>query len=111
MLRGEARAGAGHREHGDRQRRTAAEHKTHLRHLIGDFVHTLAQEVHEHDVDDRAKPGGRRTDAEADDALFGNRRVDDAVAAEFLEQTAVIAIHAARLADVFARDESRGLFE
>ncbi len=53
MLRGEAHARARHRQHRDRQLRRAAEHEAHLRHLVGDLVHALADEVHEHQVDDR----------------------------------------------------------
>ena len=111
VLRGEARAGARHREHRDRQRRAAAEHEAHLRHLVGDFVHALAEEVHEHDVDDRPQTRRGRADAETDDAFLGNRRVDDAVAAELLEQTAVVTVDAAGLADVFTGDECGVLFE
>jgi hypothetical protein len=53
----------------------------------------------------------RCADPETDDALLGNRRVDDAIAAELFVQPAVVAVHAAGLADVFAGNERVVLFE
>ena len=41
-------------------------------------------EVHEHQVDDRAQAGDGGADAEADDRLLADRRVDDAALAELV---------------------------
>ena len=72
-------AAAGRR---DRQRQggAAAEHVLHLRRLVDDLVQRHADEVHEHEVDDRPQAGDGGADAEADDRLLADRRVDDALA-------------------------------
>ena len=110
VLGGEAGAGAGHAEDGDRQRGPPAEHVAHLGELVGDLVHAFAHEVHEHHVDDRAAAGGGGADAEADDALLGNRRIKHPVRAEFLQDAVVVAVHAAGFGDVLAGHEGVRLF-
>ena len=66
-------------------------------------------EVHEHQVDDRAQPGDRGADAEADDRLLADRRVDDPALAELALQAVERVEHAAVRADVLAGDEHVGV--
>ena len=105
MLRGHVHAGARHGDHRDRQLRRAAEHVAHLRHLVGDLVHALAHEIHEHDVDHRPQSGGGGADPEADDAFLRNRRVHHPVGSELVEQAPIGTEYAAGAGHVLAGDE------
>jgi hypothetical protein len=53
---------------------------------VHDLVERQQAEVDRHDLDDRAHAAQRRADAGADEAEFRQRRVADALGAEFLEQ-------------------------
>ena len=111
VLRGQVPAAPGHGYHRDGQLGGAAEHVAHLGHLVGDLVHALAHEVHEHDVDDGSQAGRGRTDAQAHDAFLRDGRVDHALRPELLQEPPVGAEHAPGAADVLAGDEGVVLFE
>jgi hypothetical protein len=80
----------------ERQRRWAAEHdrRTHLAagHVkrlgggIDDLVDRLHGEVEGHELDDRAQAGHSAHRRHAGKAMLGDRRVDHALGAEFLQQ-------------------------
>ena len=50
------------------------------------MVDRLHREVEGHELDDRPQAAHRRTGADAGKAVFGDRRIDHARFAEFLEQ-------------------------
>ena len=80
-----------------------------LRRLIDHLVHRQRDEVAEHDVDHRSHAGHRRADPDAGDARFRNRRIDHALGAELLYQPRQNFERRARLGDIFADDENRGI--
>ena len=51
------------------------------------------------------RPGQRRADADAGEAVLGDRRVDDALGAEFLQQALRDLVGALVLGDLLAHDE------
>jgi hypothetical protein len=55
--------------------------------LVDQLVHDDGQEIAEHDVDDRPQTGHGGADAEAGEAGFRDRRVDDAILAELFDQS------------------------
>ena len=110
MLSGQTGARAGHGEHRHRQGGPPAEHVAHLGQLIGHFVHALAEEVHEHEIDDGPAAGGRGAHAEADDPFLGDGRVVDPVGSELFEQPLVVTVNAACAGDVLTGYEGIGLF-
>ena len=63
------------------------------------------QEVAEHDVDDRPHARHRGADAEAGEAGFRDRRVDDALRAELLDEAREHLERRAGLGDILADDE------
>jgi hypothetical protein len=66
------------------------------------------REIAEHDVDNRPHPGHRRADAKSTEARFGDRRVDDAVFAELVDQAGEYLEGGARFGDIFAhQDDAR----
>ena len=86
VLRGRAPGRAERRPQRQRHLQLPAGHVVRLRRLVRELVHDERQEVAEHDVDDRAQPGHRGTDAEAGDAGLGDRRVEHALRAELLDE-------------------------
>ena len=87
----------------------AAGHVVDLGGLVGHLVHDDAQEVAEHDVDDRPHAGHRGADAEAGEAGFRDRRVDDAVLAELVDQAGQHLERRARLGHVLAHEDDLGI--
>ena len=83
----------------------AAGHVQRLGGGIDDLVDRLHGEVEGHELDDRLQAGHRRTDADAGKAMLGDRRIDDALVAEFLQQTLGDLVGALILRDLFAHDE------
>ena len=63
-----------------------AGHVERLRRRIDDLVDRLHGEVEGHELDDRAQARERGADADAGKAVLGDRRVDHAPVAEFLQQ-------------------------
>ena len=65
----------------------AARHVEGLGRRVDDLVDRLHGEVEGHELDDRAQARERRADADAGETVLGDRRVDDATIAEFLQQS------------------------
>ena len=115
VLRGGAEAGAVHGADHHRGHRLAAEHVLELGGLVEDLVEADPHEVDEHQLGDRAQPGGRGTDGGTDEAALGDRRVQHAVAAELGHQPlgdaeraapgVVLAGRAQAAGDVLAHDD------
>jgi hypothetical protein len=105
MLGGDARRGAvGTAEH-DRAAHLAARHVERLGGRVDDLVDRLHGEVEGHELDDRLQPAERSADAEAGKAVLGDRRVDDALGAELLEQALAHLVGALVLRDFLAHQE------
>ena len=100
--------GADHQRH----MRLAARHEAQLRRVVDDLVHRHGDKVHQHDFGNWPKPGQRRTDAGADNRLFGNRRGPHAVRAIFGRQSVRDLEHPAALlvADIFAQQDHAVIF-
>src|SRR3546814_5640989 len=65
----------------------AARHIIGLRRRVDDVVDRLHREVEGHEFDDRPQPAHRGAGAEARKAIFGDRRINDALRSKFVEQT------------------------
>ncbi len=98
-----AGTGGGHQHHGHRH--LAAGEIGVLGHQVVDGVHADAEEVDEHQLDDR--PHAVRSGAHrgTDEGRFGDRRVADARLAELFIKATGVAEHTAELADVLAHHE------
>ena len=83
----------------------AARHVEHLGGGVDDLVEREQREVPRHELDDRAQADHRRADADAGEAELGDRRVDDAHLAEFLEQALGDLVRALVDADFLAHEE------
>ena len=83
---GVAPADSGGQHHGHLHR--AAGLEVDLRHVVVDLVEADAHEVREHQLGDGSHPFGRSTDGEPDERGLGDRRVDDALRPELLQQPA-----------------------
>jgi hypothetical protein len=64
----------------------AAGHEAQLRRMVDDLVHRHGDEVHQHDLGDRAHAGQRGADRRTDDRLLRDRRRAHACAAELGRQ-------------------------
>ena len=82
MLRGGAEAGAVHGADDHGRDRLAAEHVLELGGLVEDLVEADAHEVDEHQLGHGPQAGGGGTGGGTDEGALGDRRVEDAVAAE-----------------------------
>ena len=98
-------AGALGHAHDERHARLAAEHVVDVRGVVDDLVEGEQREVDRHQLDDRAQPGHRGADADADDRVLGDRRVAHAPLAELLEQAVGDLEGAAEDADVLAHQQ------
>ena len=115
MLRGGAEAGAVHGADHERGHRLAAEHVAELGRLVEDLVEADPHEVDEHQLGDGAKAGRGGTGGGADEGRFGDRRIENALAAEFAHQAfgdaerpapgVVLAGRAEAAGDVLAHDD------
>ena len=76
-----------------------------LRNLADDLIERRVHEAIELDLDDGAEPAEREPDGGPHDAGLGQRRVDDALRTELVEEPVRDAEHAAELADVLAHHE------
>ncbi len=105
MLGGDARGGAvGPAEH-DLAGHLPARHIKRLRRRIDQLVDRLHGEIPGHELDDRFQPGKRGADAEAGKAVLGDRRVDDALGAELLQQPLRDLVGALIFGDLLAHHE------
>src|SRR5262249_3785394 len=64
-----------------------ARHVKRFRSRIDYLVHRLHSEVESHELDDRLEAGKRRANPKPGKAMFSDRRVNDALRAEFLQQS------------------------
>ena len=109
VLGGDAGGGAvGPAEH-DRAAHLPARHIQRLGGGVDDLVDRLHGEVEGHELDDRLQAGHRRTDADAGKAVLGDRRVDHAPRAEFLQQALRHLVGALIFRDLLAHDEDVGV--
>jgi hypothetical protein len=76
-----------------------------LRGLIDDLIQCERQEVAEHHVDDRPEPRHRRADGKTGETRLGDRRVDDTMDAELLDETVQHVERRAGFGDVLAEDD------
>src|SRR4029450_7926648 len=98
MLRAEARAGAVAGAYHQRALELAVRHIAALAELVGNVVEADREEVREHDLGDRLKPGHGRAHGGAEDRLSGDRGVAHAEGAELLVEADGRLEHAASLA-------------
>ncbi|MGY4504782.1 hypothetical protein ACVWYH_008739 [Bradyrhizobium sp. GM24.11] len=87
VLGGNARSRAVRTAEHDRAAHLAAGHVERLGGGVDDLVDRLHGEVEGHELDDRLQPGHRGTNADTGKAVLGDRRVDHAPGAKFLEQS------------------------
>src|SRR5439155_15114545 len=83
----------------------AARHVVRLGGLIDHLIHRQRDEVAEHHVDDRTHARHRGADADAGVARLGDRRVDDPLGAELLDEPREGLERVAGLGHVFADEE------
>ena len=108
MMLGRVNAGAERRAQHHRAREPAARAIAQSRGVIEDLIDRRIDEPHELDLGDRPKALRGEPDAHAGDEPFGERRIDDALLTEPLEQAGRRAEHSAVDADVFAeQDDAR----
>ena len=105
MLGGDAGGRAVRSAEHDRRTHLAAGHIERLGRRIDDLVDRLHGEVEGHELDDRLQAGHRRADADAGEAVLGDRRVDHAARAELLQQPLRDLVGALILGDFLAHDE------
>ena len=89
----------------DRAAHLAAGHVQRLGRGVDDLVDRLHGEVEGHELDDRLQARHRRTDADAGKAVLGDRRIDHAPRAEFLQQPLTDLVGALIFRDLFAHQE------
>jgi hypothetical protein len=65
----------------------SARHVEHFRRGVDDFVDGQQREVPGHELDDRSKTDHCCSDADAGEPELGDRRIDDAHRAKFVEQS------------------------
>ncbi len=82
MLRSGAKPGAGDGSHREGYAGPAAEHVAELRSLVEQRVEGDSQEIHEHQLDDRAKSRERRAHRCTEESHLADRRVADPLGAE-----------------------------
>src|SRR5712691_379776 len=102
VLRRKLMAGAARHADDQRHLRLAAEHVADLCGVVDDLVVRDQGEVDGHHLDDRSQAEHRRADGAADDHLFRDWCVDDALFAEAIQQAFRHAVRPAELADVLA---------
>ena len=109
VLGADAGGGAvGAAEH-DRAAQLAAGHVERLGGRVDDVVDRLHGEVPGHELDDRPQARHRGADAEAGEAVLGDRRVDHPLGAELLEQALADLVGALVLGDLLAHQEHVGV--
>ena len=69
------------------------------------MVDGLQREVERHEFDDRTQTTHRSACTEPGKAIFGDRRIDDAARAEFLEQALCYLVRALIFGDFLTHDE------
>ena len=87
-------------------RKLAARHVEHLRGGVHDLVEREEREIPRHELDDRTEPDHRRADANAGEAELGDRRVNNAHRAKFVEQSLRNLVSAVVLRDFLTHEEN-----
>ena len=105
VLRRQLQRGAVGTAKHDRDVELAARHVEHLRRGIEHLVEREHGEVPRHELDDRTQADHRRADAHAGESELGDRRVDDAHLAEFLEQSLRYLVRALVDGDFLSHEE------
>src|SRR3546814_3943624 len=105
MLRGDPRRGAVGPPKDDRAAHLAAGHVEGLGGGVDELVHRLHGEIEGHELDDRPQTAEGGTDAKPGEAVLGNRGVDHAPLAEFVEQTLADLVRTLILRDLLAHQE------
>ena len=105
MLGGDAGGGAVRAAEHHRRFHLAAGHVERLRRRVEDLVDRLHGEVEGHELDDRLEAGERGADAEACEAVLGDRRIDHALRTELLQQALRDLVGALILGDLLAHHE------
>ncbi len=105
VLGADPRCGAVRSAEHDRSAHLSARHVQRLGRGIDDLVHRLHGEVEGHEFDDRLQPRHRRTNADAGKAVLGDRRIDHALGAEFLQQALRDLVGALIFGDLLAHHE------
>ena len=93
----------------DRAVDLAAAHIKRLRRRIDDMVDGLHREIKRHKFDDRPQPSEGGANANTCKTIFGNRRIQHALCAKFLQQALRHLIGALIFADLFAHHEDAGV--
>src|SRR3546814_20621556 len=75
---------------------------------IDDVIDRLHREVEGHELDDRAQAAHRRARAEPGKAVFGDRRIDDALVADLVEKYLRELVRALILRDFPTHHEDSG---
>ena len=105
MLGRDAGGGAVGTAKHDRAFHLATRHVVRLGRRVDDLVDRLHGEVERHEFDDRLQPGHRRADADAGKAVLGDRRIDHAPRAEFLQEALGHLVGALIFGNLFAHHE------
>ena len=108
VLRAELCGRAARAAEHDRQLELPARHLPDLGRVVDDLIDRDEREVQGHELDDRPQPDHRRADADAGEAALGDRRVDDALLAELLQQALRHLVGAVVVADLLAHEEDVG---
>ncbi len=89
----------------DRAGHLSARHVERLRRRVDEMIDGLHREVPGHELDDGLEPRHRRADAESGEAVLGDRGVDHALVAEFLQQPLCHLVGALIFRDLLADHE------
>src|SRR5215207_2924355 len=82
-----------------------AGHVQHLRSGVHDLIERKKREVPRHELDDRTKPNHRGPDTNARKSELGDRSIDDAHRAEFVEQSLRNLVRSVVLRDFLSHQE------
>src|SRR5947209_1777846 len=82
-----------------------ARHIEHLRGVIDDLIGREDREVPRHEFDHRPQPSHRRSDTDSRKPKLSYGRIDNALVAKLLPQTARDLVRAVVLGDLLAHDE------
>src|SRR5690606_32501342 len=93
----------------DRALEFARGHVVDLRRAVEDLVHRQDREVERHELDDRAQPEHRCTYAETGKAELRDRRIDDALLTETIEQALRDLVRAVVEPDFLTHQEDVGI--
>ena len=105
VLGGDAGSRAVRAAEHDRAVHLPARHVVGLGRRIDDLIHRLHGEVERHELDDWLETAKRSANAEAGKTVLGDRRVNNALRAEFLQQALGDLVGALILGDLLAHDE------